>query len=34
MEGFSLVDFIKNVRKIEPIALATGFKILVSWGRL
>jgi len=34
MEGYSLVEFIKNVREIEPIALATSFKIQVGWDRL
>ncbi len=30
MEGYGLVELKKNVREIEPIALATSFKILID----
>lgn len=30
MEGYGLVELKKNVREIEPIALATSFKILIG----
>ncbi len=30
MEGYGLVALKKNVREIEPIALATSFKILIN----
>ncbi len=30
MEGYGLVELNKNVREIEPIALATSFKILID----
>jgi predicted transcriptional regulator len=30
MAGYGLVDLKKNVREIEPVALATSFKILID----
>ena len=30
MEGYGLVELNKNVREIEPVALATSFKILID----
>jgi len=30
MEGYGLVELKKNMREIEPIALATSFKILIG----
>ena len=30
MEGYGLVELKKNVREIEPVALATSFKILIG----
>lgn len=30
MEGYGLAELKKNVREIEPIALATSFKILID----
>lgn len=30
MEGYGLVALKKNVRGIEPIALATSFKVLIN----
>ena len=30
MEGYGLVELKKNVREIEPVALATSFKILID----
>lgn len=30
MEGYGLVELKKNVREIQPIALATSFKILID----